>query len=295
MKSVAGPLPPPAGGPRRRATLRQGRVHGRARRRAMSRPRRGTKVSARQFAFIAFLAWGATLALLDWSFGALRQPGDSLVETLGSPEAPPPALLPEPPPRAESPPVPQARPRPSWLPTFGRDRPSATAPGGSEQPDGGAAILGRGKPLATVRGLEGLVIPVVGVSTRDLRDQFADPRSGGRRHEALDILAPRNTPVVAALDGKIARLFNSRAGGLTIYQFDPAERHALYYAHLESYAPGLDEGDRVQRGQVIGYVGTSGNAPRDVPHLHFAIYRLGPEKRWHEGDALNPYPLLARR
>ena len=95
--------------------------------------------------------------------------------------------------------------------------------------------------------------------------------------------------------GRIAKLFDSKAGGLTIYQFDPTEGYALYYAHLESYAPGLDEGDRVRKGQVIGYVGTSGNAPKDVPHLHFAIFRVGPDKRWWQGDAINPYPLLARR
>ena len=243
---------------------------------------------------LAFLAWGATLALLDWSFGALRHPGAALVEPIGQPEAPPPAILPEPEPVAA--PAGAAAPEKArrwWFPWLSRG--DAASPGAAEGPVAEADSRGGGSPQVTVAGLEGLLIPVTGISHRDLRDQFADPRSGGRRHEAIDILAPRNTPVVAALDGKIARLFDSKAGGITIYQFDPGERHALYYAHLESYAPGLDEGDRVRRGQVIGYVGTSGNAPRDVPHLHFAIYRLGPDKRWHEGDPLNPYPLLARR
>ena len=278
--------------PRRRPPSRN-RLLARARRRAGRQPR-GTKVSGRQFALIAFLAWGATLALLDWSFGAFRQPDDNaLVEPIGEPEAPPPALLPEPEPEPAKAAVPDDEP--GWLDSlFGRDRatdgpPAAVVPAPAEPAEP------RGEPLATIAGLEGLVIPVTGISASDLRDQFGDPRSGGRRHEALDILAARNTPVVAALDGRVAKLFESKAGGLSIYQFDPSERHALYYAHLESYAPGLDEGDRLRKGQIIGYVGTSGNAPRDVPHLHFAIFRLGPEKRWHEGDPLNPYPLLARR
>ena len=292
MKSVVGSVPP-------RPTLKRPRSGGRLlpRRRRAQRPPRGTKVSARQFALLAFIAWGATLALLDWSFAALRQPANAFVEPIGNPEAPPPALLPEPD-VAESaaPAAAKAEPQRRWWSSlFERDRGEAPAETAEEADVAAVEPEDGGRPLARIAGLDGLVIPVTGVSTRDLRDQFADPRSGGRRHQALDILAARNTPVVAALDGKVAKLYESKAGGLTIYQFDPTERHALYYAHLESYAPGLDEGDRLRKGQIIGYVGTSGNAPEDVPHLHFAIYRLGPEKRWHEGDPLNPYPLLARR
>jgi murein DD-endopeptidase MepM/ murein hydrolase activator NlpD len=93
-------------------------------------------------------------------------------------------------------------------------------------------------------------------------------------------------------DGRIVKLFESVPGGHTIYQFDPTERYCYYYAHLERRAAGLKEGDRVRRGDVIGFVGTSGNAPPDTPHLHFAIYRLGPERRWWQGVPLDPYPLL---
>jgi murein DD-endopeptidase MepM/ murein hydrolase activator NlpD len=243
---------------------------------------------------VGFFAWGALVLMLDWGLGRFRSPGPPpFAEPIGTPEAPPPALLPEDRRSAgeESPSTASGEGEPSArrsLLDFLRS-PRAAAPGepaGEEETTAGVADSG---PLAT------LVIPVVGVSAADLRDQFADPRSGGRRHEAVDILAKRNTPVVAADDGKIAKLFDSKAGGLTVYQFDPSETYALYYAHLESYAPGLDEGDTVRRGQVIGYVGTSGNAPKDVPHLHFAIFRLGPDRRWWQGEAVNPYPLLARR
>jgi len=137
-----------------------------------------------------------------------------------------------------------------------------------------------------------LTLPVQGLESGDLRDTFDEMRGGSRRHEALDILAPRDTPVLAVEDGKVAKLFLSDAGGMTIYQFDPTETYAYYYAHLERYADGLKDGDRVHRGQVIGYVGTSGNAPRDTPHLHFAIFQLTDAKRWWQGTALDPYPIL---
>jgi murein DD-endopeptidase MepM/ murein hydrolase activator NlpD len=137
-----------------------------------------------------------------------------------------------------------------------------------------------------------LTLPVQGLEAGDLRDTFDEMRGGSRRHEALDILAPRDTPVLAVENGTVAKLFLSDAGGMTIYQFDPTGMYAYYYAHLERYADGLKDGDRVQRGQVIGYVGTSGNAPRDTPHLHFAIFRLTDEKRWWQGTAIDPYPIL---
>jgi peptidoglycan LD-endopeptidase LytH len=139
-----------------------------------------------------------------------------------------------------------------------------------------------------------LAIPVQGVTPDALTRSFEDPRGGGRAHQAIDILAPRHTAVVAAEDGTIARLFQSRAGGITIYQFDPSEQFCYYYAHLERYADGLVEGQRVKKGQVLGYVGTSGNAPPGTPHLHFAVYRLTPDKRWWEGTPIDPYDLLVR-
>ena len=137
-----------------------------------------------------------------------------------------------------------------------------------------------------------LAIPVSGVSADKLVRSYHDARNGGREHEALDILAPRNTPVVAVEDGTIAKLFFSKAGGITVYQFDPTGGYSYYYAHLERYADGLKEGDVVHRGQVIGYVGTSGNAPKDTPHLHFAVFRLTAEKHWWEGTPIDPYDIL---
>lgn len=143
--------------------------------------------------------------------------------------------------------------------------------------------------------LEGrtLRMPVAGARTMDLRDNFEEPR-GSRRHEAIDILAPRGTPVVAADEGRVAKLFTSKQGGLTVYQFDREEKYAYYYAHLDRYAEGLREGGYLRAGDPVGSVGTTGNAPKDTPHLHFAIFELGPEKRWWEGSPLNPYPFLMK-
>lgn len=138
-----------------------------------------------------------------------------------------------------------------------------------------------------------LVFPVHGVDPSQVRDTF-DERRGKTRHEALDIAAQRGTPVLAVDDGRVAKLFKSVPGGNTIYQFDPSERYAYYYAHLDRYAPGLIEGARVKRGDVIGYVGNTGNASAGPPHLHFAIFKLGPERKWWRGEAINPYPYFAR-
>jgi len=145
-------------------------------------------------------------------------------------------------------------------------------------------------PVEDLRGRH-LTLPVQGVRSHDLQDSFNEAREGGR-HEAIDILAPRNTPVIAAEDGRIARLFNSKAGGLTIYQFDPTSTYCYYYAHLERYASSLAEGAEVRRGEVIGYVGTSGNAPKDTPHLHFAIFKLTDKKQWWQGMPIDPYAVL---
>jgi len=136
-----------------------------------------------------------------------------------------------------------------------------------------------------------LALPVEGLTRDRLVRSFDDAR-GARRHQAIDILAPVGTPVKAVEDGRIARLFNSKAGGITIYQFDPTERYCYYYAHLQRYADGIRENDTVRKGQVIGYVGVSGNAPKNTPHLHFAIFRLTAEKRWWEGTPIDPYDVL---
>jgi peptidoglycan LD-endopeptidase LytH len=135
-----------------------------------------------------------------------------------------------------------------------------------------------------------LIIPVSGVQRRQLSDTWGQARSEGRTHEGIDILAAQGTPVLAAADGRIVKFFDSVRGGTTIYQFDRSERFVYYYAHLSARAAGLAEGDQVRQGQVIAYVGMTGNAP--IPHLHFEIERLGPEHRWWRAEAMNPFPLL---
>lgn len=137
-----------------------------------------------------------------------------------------------------------------------------------------------------------LIIPVRGVTRSDLADTWGAARSEGRAHEGIDIMAPTGTHVRAVADGRIVKFFDSERGGVTIYQFDASERFVYYYAHLNAREAGLAEGDSVRQGQVIGYVGMSGNAP--VPHLHFEIQRLGPERRWWVAESMNPYPLLIR-
>ena len=137
-----------------------------------------------------------------------------------------------------------------------------------------------------------LVIPVAGVSSAALVDSYEDARSEGRTHRALDIEAARGTPVLAAADGEVAKLFDSERGGLTVYQYHPAGTLTLYYAHLDGYAPGLEEGDQLRAGELLGYVGTSGNAANDNPHLHFQVLRRDEDDGWWQGEPVNPYPLL---
>ena len=140
---------------------------------------------------------------------------------------------------------------------------------------------------------EPLIIPVQGVTIDHLKSGFDESRGGGFRvHHALDILAPRGTPVLAAVAGTIRKLFVSAAGGITIYEFDQAQEKCYYYAHLDRYTNLLHEGQVVAQGDVIGYVGTTGNAPANTPHLHFAIMILPPTKEWWKGEPIDPYPLL---
>ena len=133
-----------------------------------------------------------------------------------------------------------------------------------------------------------LSVPVQGVLASSLVGSFNRGRNG-REHEAIDILAARGTPALAVEPGRVAKLFTSERGGLTLYLFDESETYCYYYAHLDAYAQGLDEGDEVEQGDIVGYVGTTGNAPADVPHLHFAVFKLEDAKRWWEGAPLDPY------
>ncbi len=208
-----------------------------------------------------FVAGVFAMALLVWQFGDVvaRRPAPGLTEK-----------------------------RPSTVDKSVDDRDSAAATGGRDPLSAPPTISA--PPGAELKDRD-LVIPVDGVRPDQLTRQFADAR-GGRRHEAVDILASLGTPVKAVEDGRVARLFTSKAGGITIYQFDPSERYCYYYAHLDRYADGLRENDKVKRGQVIGYVGITGNAPKNTPHLHFAVFRLNAEKRWWEGTPIDPYDLL---
>jgi murein DD-endopeptidase MepM/ murein hydrolase activator NlpD len=126
------------------------------------------------------------------------------------------------------------------------------------------------------------------------RDTFGERRANGKRHEATDIMAPRGTPVLAIGDGTVTKLFYSRFGGNTVYEFDPTQTYCYYYAHLDRYAAGTREGMSVHKGDVLAYVGSTGDASPDAPHLHLAIFRLNPGKLWWEGTAINPYPLLMK-
>jgi peptidoglycan LD-endopeptidase LytH len=245
-----------------------------------------------------FALGAATVLLVVWFYGVRGGPGTAgavpgapaaaarAQPAAGQPgQAAPGAELPGGPPAAAPPAAPV---NPPSIP------PAPGAPGAAGVAPGAAAIPGAGAPgdLDALRSHH-LLLPVQGLRREELHDSFAEGR-GGHVHEALDIMATRNTPVLAVEDGRLARLFNSRQGGNTIYQSDPSETYTYYYAHLERYADGLREGAPLRRGQVIGYVGTSGNAPPNSPHLHFAIFRMTPEKQWWKGIAIDPYLVLAQ-
>ena len=172
----------------------------------------------------------------------------------------------------------------------------AQGKGATDAPDAGALDTSVASVPDARSGRE-LVVPVLNVRPGELSDTFSDSRAGGSRlHEAIDIMAPKGTSVVAAAPGEIEKLFRSDAGGLTIYVRSADRRTIHYYAHLDEYAPGLKEGQRVRRGQRLGTVGSSGNASDEAPHLHFAILQTTEEAAWWEpANAVNPYPLLTSR
>ncbi|MDB5943996.1 MAG: peptidase [Ramlibacter sp.] len=159
--------------------------------------------------------------------------------------------------------------------------PDAPAAASSPTAADGAALLAARRPI----------VPVEGMAPQALRDNYTQAR-GEARHEAIDIMAPRGSKVFAVDDGKLVKLFKSVPGGITAYQFDPQGQLAYYYAHLDRYADGLKEGMELRRGDLVGYVGSSGNASADAPHLHFAVFRLGPGRQWWKGEPVNPYPAL---
>ena len=199
---------------------------------------------------------------------------------IASTVSPAPALLPP-----DTLPMPAPQPAPAASSADSANASEETVPSTTE---GAAAVTAANSAGA-------LVIPVQGVQAAKLVDTFTQSRGAGRLHDAIDIMAARGTPVLAVADGRVAKLFNSKPGGNTVYQFDRAEKLAYYYAHLDRYADGLVEGKMLKRGEVLGYVGSTGNASPDAPHLHFAVFVLGPEKKWWQGTAVNPYPLLGGR
>lgn len=139
----------------------------------------------------------------------------------------------------------------------------------------------------------GIIIPVANVRLARIPDSFNDARDGKRVHGAVDIMAPRGTPVLAADDGRVLKMRKGGAGGITLYAVEPKERFVYYYAHLDRYRKGLAEGDRLRKGDTVGFVGTTGNAPPGVPHLHFQIMRMPADRRWWAGVAVNPRPLFS--
>ena len=138
----------------------------------------------------------------------------------------------------------------------------------------------------------GMAVPVAGMTASELQDTFDEGRSSGRVHRALDILAPRGTPVVAADSGRVLRISVNSLGGNTIYATDPLGRVVYYYAHLDRYRDGLVQGATIARGDTLGFVGTTGNAPKDTPHLHFQVMRMPADGKYWDGEAINPYPLF---
>jgi len=228
-----------------------------------------------------FLLGAATILFVVWTYGSqTRSLSDTALPSPSSPSSPSSSSSA----RSPAPPslplrVDPTRPAQPGLPP-------ASAPPIGNPPIGPTDLTG---DLATRH----LLLPVQGIRPEQLHDTFNEARGGGERvHEALDIMAPRDSAVLAVEEGRVVKLFTSKQGGLTIYQFDPTGTYAYYYAHLDHYADGLKEGDVLRRGQVIGYVGTTGNASPDAPHLHFAIFRLTPEKQWWKGAPVNPFGLL---
>lgn len=218
------------------------------------------------------------LVTLVWTLSKRDRPGSLAVAT--STESPP--ALPSIPDSTPGPPLAQPIPRQSVEPVAqaSPDRPESSpqlSPGGQPSPNAPGASL---------------LIPVAGVRPEQLRDTFSEARSEGRTHDAIDIPAPRGTPVLAVADGRIIKLFQSVPGGTTIYQLDPDNRTIYYYAHLDRYADGLAEGHLARRGEVIAYVGDTGNAGAGNYHLHFSILIVSDPKRYWEGTNINPYPLL---
>ena len=146
--------------------------------------------------------------------------------------------------------------------------------------------------VTAVAHLPMLTFPLPDVASAYFDDSFDAPREGGRKHNAVDVMAPRGTPVLSVHDGRILRLSTNANGGITVYATDLEDQFVYYYAHLDRYHPNIYAGRPLLRGDTLGYVGTTGNAPKDAPHLHFQLMRMPADRRYWEGEPINPYPLL---
>jgi murein DD-endopeptidase MepM/ murein hydrolase activator NlpD len=234
-------------------------------------------------AALAFAALAAPVAYLSYAYWTrpaqpleLPSPGagaESRSDAAGSIEA-------SPSPSPDSAASPIASPAPDFSPLAGASPPASHTSPPAEP------------PVAAYSSGSRLVMPVAGVRPEQLSDTFTQSRSEGRTHNAIDIIAPRGTPVRAAVDGPIVKLFRSERGGITLYQRGPDGRTIYYYAHLDGYADGMTEGRQLRRGETIGFVGDTGNTQPGNCHLHFQIYVPTDDKNIWDGTPVNPYPLL---
>ncbi|MDT7688904.1 MAG: peptidoglycan LD-endopeptidase LytH [Acidobacteriota bacterium] len=248
-------------------------------------------IAAVVFAALATLVWSLSYRYWSQPVTPLRPPsGDAerMPEPAATTEAtttPPVEATPLAPASEPTPSQPAASPSPANTPAPVAS-PTTTS---NVSPQAQGAAGDAQSALASMH----LLIPVQGIASGQLRDTFNDARSEGRVHDAIDIMAARGVPVLASADGRVVRLFQSVKGGTTIYQLASADEHLVfYYAHLERYADGLTEGHLARRGEVIGYVGDTGNAGPGNTHLHFQIYRVADPKHFWTGENINPYPLL---
>jgi murein DD-endopeptidase MepM/ murein hydrolase activator NlpD len=179
-------------------------------------------------------------------------------------------------------------PAPTRAPKTAPTAAPAPAPSAPVEVDSATAGLSDADYLWTRR----LTVPVAGADMSKVDDSFSEPRDGDRVHRALDILAPRGTPILSADDGKILRMSTSSLGGITMYTVDPANRIVYYYAHMDHYNDAMTPGRAIVRGDTLGFVGTTGNAPKDTPHLHFQIMRWAPDGKYWNGEPIDPFDYL---
>ena len=234
---------------------------------------------------VGFLAIVATVGVLVVVLGRMSGNGRWVVLTWSKPPAPPDNS------------VSGVSTSPSATPNASPDLPSAASPESNASPASPTPASQTPSPALQIPAAtepRNLIIPVPGVRPDQLRDTFSESRSEGRVHDAIDIPAPHGTPVLAAADGIIVKLFHSEPGGTTIYQLSTDNKFVYYYAHLDRYAEGLTEGHFAKQGETIAFVGDTGNAGAGNYHLHFSIAIISDPKHYWQGVNINPYPLLKR-